>query len=298
MHVEVGVAFMILMTGASGFLGSHVFDLLWKSGCEVDTIGRRSEIHTDLLQSEPPWSRLPKPDALLHCAGLMQTDERSVIDGAIMTANLLSNLPVSVRKLVLISSAYVYAPAAANVSELTLPNPADTYGYTKLMVESLFQAIAKSTDRDLIILRPCAIYGPNDPHRKVVTAFVSAARNGKPPTLRGRATFPRDYIHVLDAARCVKLVVDETLLANAEGGQNTSASIRIFNVCTGSAWSAKDLARLIGRINPELNVQLDVSENDGLGYRFDPSLATRDLGFTAEITMESGIKRLLAEPSS
>jgi UDP-glucose 4-epimerase/UDP-glucuronate 4-epimerase len=237
------------------------------------------------------------PDIVLHCAGIMSGGERAVIDDAIMATNLLGHVPTSVRRLVLVSTAYVYAPAAVNVCEEAFPQPTNVYGHTKLMIESLFTAFAKATHRDLIILRPCAIYGPGDPHGKAITMFVADARDGKPPSLKGPTTFPRDYIHAEDAARSVVAAIDLPFTSGVgEHREGQSAALRTFNVCTGSAWSAVDLANQIATIVPALRMPVDAREADEIGFRFDPSKATRDLGFTADITLEAGLMELITDP--
>ncbi len=272
----------IAMTGASGFLGAHVHARLVASGHSVVRLGRRSaELPVDLVHHEPDWDRIEPPTALVHCAGIMAAD--GVLDSARMAVSLLAHLPSSVRRLVLVSSAYVYPPSATNVTEDEPPKPENAYGHAKLMVEHLFQGVANATGRSLVILRPCALYGPDDPNRKAITSFVADARRGVAPTLKGQVAFQRDYIHVLDAARCVSMA---TLAEPAN-------PMRIFNVCTGRAWSAVELAQLIHELRPDLPFEIEPHEPEAIGYRFDPSRAARELGFQAEIDLRSGVISLL-----
>ena len=279
---------IIAMTGASGFLGARVHELLVASGHSVHRVGRRNaEVRVDLVQHEPAWDRIESPTTLLHCAGIMAADGASVLDSARMAVNLLSKLPSSVRRLILVSSAYVYPPSTTNVTEGEPPKPANAYGHGKLMVESLFQGVARATDRSLVILRPCAIYGPGDPNQKAITKLAADARRGVAPTLTGQIAFQRDYIHVLDAARCVRAATESAL----------TDELRIFNVCTGSARSALELARLICELRPELPLPIEAQEPEAVGYRFDPTRAARELGFKAEIDLRSGVASVLnAEP--
>jgi nucleoside-diphosphate-sugar epimerase len=274
----------IAMTGASGFLGAHVHRMLVASGQSVVRLGRRNaDVTADLLRHEPAWDRIGGPSTLLHCAGIMAADASSVIDSARMAVNLLSSLPSSIRRLVLVSSAYVYPPSETNVTEDEPAKPSNPYGHAKVMVESLFQGVAQATGRELVILRPCAIYGPGDPNQKAITRFVAAARSGAVPTLKGDITFQRDYIHVKDVARCVGTAINAPL----------PRAVCIVNVCTGSAWSAVELAALIGELKPDAKWQIEAQEPDVIGYRFDPARAIRELGFKAEIDLRSGVGSLL-----
>jgi UDP-glucuronate 4-epimerase len=281
---------MIAMTGASGYLGARVRALLMERNRSVHRFGRRdAESIVDLTRSEPAWEEIDNepPTVLLHSAGVMSVDEASAIDSTRMAANLLASVPASVRRLVLVSSAYVHAPSKDVIRESDLARPADVYGNTKLAVEALFEAFARATNRSLIILRPCAIYGPNDPHQKAITKFVSLAMKNEAPTLKGAVTFARDYIHVVDAARATILALD--LLPRED------AAVSVFNVCTGSAWTAIDVARMIGEIRPLARVKDEElkGQADAIGYRFDPTLATRDLGFTAQIDLRTALTSML-----
>jgi nucleoside-diphosphate-sugar epimerase len=293
----------IAMTGASGFLGSHVVPLLRGQHRAVHVLGRRPPADrpdspsTDLLAGEPDWARFasPPPEALVHCAGIMGVDEASVLGSAAMALHVLKGLPRSVRRVVLVSSAYVNAPSTVPVREDDLPRPTDVYGHTKLMVEELFRAHAKATHRELVILRPCAIYGPGDPNRKAITIFIADARASKRPTLVGAVTSPRDYVHVRDAARAIVLALDVDLAAI---GHDDERGVRVYNVCTGGTWSALDLARLIGQLRPDLGAPDDARPNDAVGFRFDPSRATRELGFTATTDLRAALEELLAKETS
>ena len=191
-----------------------------------------ADIAVDLAKSQRRIWSAHQPRVLVHGAGVMSSDVRCMIDHARIGANVLTALPGSVEHLVLVSSAYVYPPSATPLGEDTAPAPAEAYGHAKVMIEALFRGFAKANGQRLTILRPCAIFGPNDPHRKAVTAFAAAARGGNPPTLTGKFREPRDYIHVDDAARAVAAAVD----ASADG---------TFNVCTGHAWSAAAIVDLI-----------------------------------------------------
>jgi len=286
---------MIAMTGASGYLGAHVFELLKKRGA-VHRFGRRgdAESNVDLVRSEPPWEEMPEKapaTVLLHSAGIMSVDAQAATDSAKMAANLLASLPASVRRFVLVSSAYVHAPSTKVITENDAPRPGDVYGNTKLMVEAMFEAVARATNRSLIILRPCAIYGPNDPHQKAITKFVAGAKKNEAPTLKGAVSFARDYIHIDDAARAVVCALDLP-----EPEPTAPPGVHVFNVCTGTAWTAIDVARLIGEVRPGARPEpLPTTPPDEIGYRFDPTRATRELGFTAKIDLPIALRSMLEE---
>ena len=277
---------VIAMTGSTGFLGKAVYPLLRAGGYTVIRIGRgNSDILVDLEHAVPPWDYKQPPQVILHCAGVMDGESRSLFASARMAVNLLSHMTAGVKHLVLVSSAYVYSPSQEPTDETVSPNPIDAYGHSKLMIEQLFQGVAKSNGLSLTILRPCAIYGPGDPHQKAITRFIAEASLNRPPTLKGRVQFARDYIHVSDAARFVRASIDAL----------SGSELEILNVCTGSAWSAIDLSNLISALKPGLLPPPPaVSTQEPIGFRFDPSRAARLLGIRADIDLMAGLSDLLA----
>lgn len=271
---------MIAVSGGSGYLGQHVLRLL--AGEPVVTLGRSAaDLVVDLASAPPSWGTLA-PRVLVHGAGVMSSDVRCMIDHARIGANVLAGLPASVEHLVLISSAYVYPQSTTPLDEDTPPQPSEAYGQAKVMVEALFRGFAKAANTKLTILRPCAIFGPGDPHRKAVSAFAAAAKAGKQPTLSGNFREPRDYIHVDDAARAVVNAI-------------TSGVAGTFNVCTGHAWSAAAIVDLIASFKPDFRIPIEAPLADAVGYKFDPTRATRDLGFTARIAMRDALQRMISE---
>jgi len=277
----------VLLTGASGYLGGAVRRRLVERGDEVVALGRRdAEVRVDLQVETVSWALVRRESrVLVHCAGVMANDAAAVVDTVKIAANLLAELPAHVTRLVLVSSAYVYAPSSRGMTEDDAPAPVDAYGFAKVSVEALFEGVAKASGRSLTILRPSAIFGPNDPNRKAVTRFVADARRGVAPTLVGDVTFPRDYVHIDDAARAVVAAIDV----------EPPVPVRTYNVCTGRSWSPVELARLIGELCPAARIDHPPMAEGPVGYRFDPGRAARELGWTSRIDMRTAIASLLSE---
>ena len=277
----------VSLTGASGYLGAAILRALTARGDRVLRLGRRDadDVVVDLAVGAVDWRAVADPGKLLvHCAGRMANDASAIVDTVRMATNLLSGLPSGVSRLVLVSSAYVYAPAETAATEDTTPRPSDAYGFAKLSVESLFEGEGRASDRSVTILRPCAIFGPDDPNKKAVTRFVEDGRRGVAPTLVGDVHFPRDYVHIDDVVRAVVAAID-TLPA---------APVRIYNVATGRSWSPVGLARLLGELRPALYTSLPAGEDAATGYRFDSHRAERDLRWVARIQMRDAMESLLS----
>lgn len=266
----------VVVTGAGGYLGGRVAADLAARAHRVERFGRAEG--QDLLAGPPRWSG---GDVLVHAAGVMSATPLVAVDTVRMAVNLLSNVPDSIRRLVLVSSAYVYAPSDVPATELTPPAPQDPYGHAKLAVEELFAGFASATGRALVVLRPCAIVGPGEPHGKAVTKFAANARRGVAPTLGGPVRFARDYVHVADAARAVALAAEREVTGT-------------FNVCTGAAWSAEEVAAMVMELVPALP-KIVPSAPLPAGYRFDPERAARELDFRAAYDLRRVLAELILE---
>ena len=169
----------VLITGASGFLGSHVAEQLVESGHQVRCLVRRSSqvAHlshpaielaygtVDAADSLP--AAMQDVDAVVHCAGVVKARNADEFDAVNHqgTRNLLEaterHAP-GVRRFVHVSSAAIMGAGAEGRPHRrdTVANPSTEYGRSKLAAEGAARAFA---DRlPITVLRPPAIYGPRD----------------------------------------------------------------------------------------------------------------------------------------
>jgi nucleoside-diphosphate-sugar epimerase len=277
----------VLLTGASGYIGRHVFESLTQSGIQVTTMGRTKFDHvvSDLVEAVPNWVKLDRINTVIHCAGTMLATTESQMASDAMASHLLENLPAGVKHLVLVSSAYVYAPTDNVIFEKSVPDSQDLYGRAKISVENIFKTVARRRGLSLVILRPCAVYGPNEPHNKAISKFARMAAQGITPTLSENAGFKRDYIHISDVA-----------VAVVAAALSMSKGIRAFNICTGESWSAHDLVLILQEMNPSLAApQVDQISTSDVGYKFSPARAKDELGFSARVDVKTGLAELMSE---
>lgn len=169
----------VLVTGASGFLGSHVAQLLRDQGHQVRCLVRRSS-NVTFLESlgvervigavDDPESLLPAVrgvDAVVHCAGLVKARSVEEFDRvnhqgtrALLEATVRE--APGIRRFVLVSSAAVMGPSRAGRPHTCRdePRPVTHYARSKLAGE---QAAREYTSKlPITILRPPGIYGPRD----------------------------------------------------------------------------------------------------------------------------------------
>jgi nucleoside-diphosphate-sugar epimerase len=169
----------VLLTGASGFVGSHILDRLRADGIPTALLLRPSSNRRFLQQHlgavEVRTGSITQPDSLpeamagithvIHCAGCTRALRGSDFDeiNHVGTRNVVIALngSPSVRRLVHISSLAAAGPAtpANPAQESGTPSPISVYGQSKLAGEVEVRSLCRP---DFTILRPPAVYGPRD----------------------------------------------------------------------------------------------------------------------------------------
>jgi nucleoside-diphosphate-sugar epimerase len=166
----------VLLTGGSGFIGSHLLKALEREGHEGMVIGRRKPmklpvgftwISCDLSRERPPSEALEGVELIFHLAGLTKawSPEEFFRGNYILTKNLIEGVkkyhpPVK-------CFLYLSSQAAAGPSyhehprkESDTPKPISYYGFSKLLAEGIVMGLPAGIP--WTILRPSAVYGPGD----------------------------------------------------------------------------------------------------------------------------------------
>jgi len=208
----------VLVTGASGFLGSHIAEQLARQKHTVRVLLRRTsdrsflrgfeteEALGDVTQPESLPAAVAGVDAVVHAAGLVKARSAAEFQAvnAGGTANLLSalNTATDVRRFVLISSLAAHGPSPDGRPRRPddPASPVSDYGRSKLMAEELVRSWA-GEERPLTIIRPPAIYGPRD---RATLPFFQLVRRRLAPLL-GDGSNAISCIYAEDAARAAAL---------------------------------------------------------------------------------------------
>jgi nucleoside-diphosphate-sugar epimerase len=202
-----------LVTGASGFVGSHVRDALVERGLDVISlrrpgspatrVGRSHEATYEDLDALTALMASERPDFVFHVAGV--TKGRTYVDFADgnvrPTRNLLRALTrarVTPRRFVHVSSLAAWGPSttARPVCEEDLPSPVEYYGRSKLESERVlaeFEAIPST------VIRPAAVFGPRDVD--YLNLFDGAHRGID--LYFGNARKPKSAIYVADLVEAI-----------------------------------------------------------------------------------------------
>ena len=208
----------VLVTGATGFLGSHIAEQLARQGHAVRVLVRRTSDRSFLqgFEAEEVLGEVTQPDslpavvdgvdAIVHAAGL--TKARSAVEfdevNAGGTANLLAALDSNhpLRRFVLISSLAAHGPSEDGRPRPpdAPPTPVTAYGRSKLKAEEVVRSWT-GDGHAVTIIRPPVIYGPRD---RQLLPFFHLARWRLAPLLGG-GTNAVSCVYVEDAARAAVL---------------------------------------------------------------------------------------------
>jgi 2-alkyl-3-oxoalkanoate reductase len=212
----------ILVTGGTGFLGSHVAEQLSAAGHEVRALVRRSsdtaflrtlknvELCEGSVEDRDSVIRAAQGvEAIVHSAGLVKARSRDefFLVNTEGTENVLAAALVNrstLRRFVFVSSQSVAGPSDAHGTPVDIdaaPRPLTNYGRSKLAAEQRVEA--HKGELPVVTLRPCAIYGPRD---REILAFFKAVKAGILPYM-GSTENKLSMIYAPDcAAACVRAI--------------------------------------------------------------------------------------------
>jgi GDP-4-dehydro-6-deoxy-D-mannose reductase len=300
----------ILVTGAAGFAGSHLLDLLGRSSADLiawhrpggsPPRGGSSRVRweaVDLLDPARVQAAIARsrPAAVYHCAGAAHVGRAWDSTTPTLAINVLGThhvLRAVARagldaRVLVPSSALVYQSADQALTENHPVRPSSPYGLSKLAQEML----ASKTNGTLpvTIARPFNHFGPRqDPHF-VASGFAQRiadieAGRWAPQISVGNLEARRDLTDVRDTVRAYQLILE-----HGRPG-------RPYNICSGRALSIRELLdRLIARARVPVEVRVDPARyrpNDTPLLLGDPARLRDELGWTAEVPIEQTLDDLL-----
>jgi len=305
----------VLITGGAGLIGSHIADLLVaESNPEIVildnfTRGRRENIASamtkgrlrvvegDIRDREMLREVMQGVDLLFHQAAIRIThcaeDPRLALEVlADGTFNVLeAAVQAKVKRVVAASSASVYGLAEEfPTTEKHHPyNNRTLYGAAKVFNEGLLRSFNDMYGLDYVALRYFNVYGPRmdiyGAYTEVLIRWMERIAAGKPPLVLGDGNQTMDFVFVEDIARA------NILAAKSE------VTDEVFNVASGTETSLNDLAfallRVMGSsLKPEYGPARKVN---AVSRRLaETNNARNKIGFEAQISLEEGLRRLVA----
>lgn len=304
------------MIGGAGLIGSHTVDLLTKEDIgEIvvydnfvrgthENLGQALgdprvkifEAGGDICQADILDAALKGADGVFHFAALwlLQCHEfpRAAFDVNIRgTFNVLEACRNNgVSRLVYSSSASVYGDAVEEPMTEDHPfNNKNFYGATKIAGEAMARAFHHRYGLNLVGLRYMNVYGPRQDYRgayiAVIMKMLDAIDRGEGPTILGDGSEAFDFVAVEDCGR-----------ANLCAMRAASVD-RLYNVGTGKRTSLKELAEKLLHLtgcNQPIKYALRSQATLVRNRIGSPKRATEEIGFTAQVLLEQGLRDLIA----
>jgi UDP-glucuronate 4-epimerase len=305
----------IVVTGAAGFIGSHVSEALVAAGWRVRGVDAFTNTY-DPQQKRSNLSGLPGSRFELVEADLVSDDVAALLDGAEAVAHLAAEPGVGaswgmtfasylernalatqrlleaavtarIGRVVYASSSSVYGNGATTPLREEAPlRPASPYGASKLLGELLLAAYVEQRALPGVSLRYFSVYGPRQRPDMAAHRFIEALLDGRPLALYGDGSQQRDFTYVDD-------VVAATVAA-------LTADIRpgtVLNVAAGVPVSIRRLIDLLRELMACDRVAVDrrpQRDGDVVRTEGDGTAAAQVLGWRAQTDLRAGLARQIA----
>jgi UDP-glucose 4-epimerase len=288
----------VLVTGGSGFIGSHVVDRVRARGHEVRNFDLvpspyHDDLDTalgDLCDPDDVARALEGCDAVVHLAAVADVDQvaqdpaltdRVNVHG---TQTLLEGIRERrIARFVYASTIWVYGDAAgpeALDEDTPLDHPKHFYTATKIAGEMYTVSYGELYGVEWTILRFGIPYGPRARPTAVVPAFTAKALAGQPLTIAGDGTQSRRFVYVEDLAEGVAASLVP------------AAANRIYNLVGRENTSVRAIARAVRDVIGDVPiVHIDGRAGDLRGGNISGERAARELGWEPTTAFADGVRR-------
>jgi UDP-glucose 4-epimerase len=297
----------MLVTGAAGFIGSHVAEHLLANGHEVVALDDLSGGFVDNVPSGAAFydgsvldtallARLFREHRITHvfhlaayaAEGLSHFIRRfNYTNNVVGSMNVLNEaVKADVACFVFTSSIAVYGAAQTPMRESLTPEPEDPYGIAKFAVELDLQAARRMFGLNWIIFRPHNVYGERqhigDRYRNVIGIFMNQLMRGEPMSIFGDGTQSRAFSYIGDVAPLIARAIHVPQAYN-----------EVFNVGADEATTVKELAAMVAKAMgmPTAITHLD-ARKEVLHAVADHSKVARVFNYQARWSLPAGLQRM------
>lgn len=297
------------VTGAAGFIGSHVVEALLAKGVEVvalddlsggfrDNVPKDAIFHEGTILDKPLLARIFKEhkiDTVYHLAAYAAEGLSHFIRSFNYENNVVGSMNVmneaikaEVKCFVFTSSIAVYGANQTPMTESLTPSPEDPYGVAKYSVELDLAAAHHMFGMNYVVFRPHNVYGERqhigDRYRNVIGIFMNQLMSGQPMTIFGDGTQSRAFSYIADVAPII-----------AQAPEIPAAYGQIFNVGANTPTTLNELAL---EVAAAMGLRAEIKHLDArkevLHAVADHAKVEQMFGHHANFDLKQGLARMAA----
>ena len=298
-----------LVTGAAGFIGSHVCDELLKMGHKVvamddlsggfmENVPKKCTFVKGRVENQSLVAKLFKKhkfDYVFHLAAYAAEGLSHFIKVFNYNNNLIGSINLinaavnagTVKCFVFTSSIAVYGRNQVPMREDLAPQPEDPYGIAKYAVELDLKEAHEMFGLNYVVFRPHNVYGErqnlSDPYRNVIGIFMNRIRNGQPMTVFGDGKQTRAFSYISDVAPVIARSIERPKAIN-----------QVFNVGADQPHAVIDLANSVAKcMGVKPNVVHLEARNEVVNAYSSHEKATSVFGdLIKNVPLEEGLERM------
>ena len=302
-----------LVTGADGFIGSHLVDLLLAEGIKVRALAQYNSFNNwgwlegnshenlevvcgDVRDAAFCRHISQGVDTIFHLAALIAIPYSYVAPESYVDTNVTGTLnmcqaarDLGVERLIVTSTSEVYGTAQyVPIDELHPRQPQSPYSATKIGADAIAKSFYNAFGLPVVIARPFNTYGPRQSARAIIPTIISQIAAGADEIKVGDLTPTRDFNFVEDTCRGF------LALARAEGVEGEE-----INIATGTEVTMKETLETIARImNSDVRYVVDPqrlrpSKSEVFRWCGDNRKIQSLTGWHPQVTLEEGLRRTI-----
>ena len=292
----------ILITGADGFIGSHLIKKLISSEADITALvlsenlknlnsikNKIKFVYEDITKKEIIDEIIKtNPDYIFHLAALTKTDYYSNIR-EILETNIMSTINIAeaaiklkrLKRLIFSSTYLVYEDSVELLKENNNLNPKSSYAISKYTSEKILQKYSAKHKLPLIITRLFNVYGENNINN-VIFLFAKSSLKNKEIYIDGDGEQLRDFIYIDDVIEALLLIT-----------QNDKKSNTVINVGSGEYIKIKELAEKIKNLTKSSSKIIYKDFDPGLKNSYCNNSLLKSYGWKQKTSMDEGLKKTI-----